>query len=143
MLFPLIRKIAITTGPSRLRTTVSADGGKAFGELGKGITIDADRAVPQPAWPSKHHEAAQCCFCPVKKTCSRMTSPLLDCPPTEPDRPVTYAGHREYQTYRERLAGGVPLDELLFDSLAALGRRLGVGAPPFAAPAVKTGGIQP
>lgn len=72
----------------------------------------------------------------------RLLGSLLDCPPADPDHPVTYAGHREHQTRRARLVDGVPLDGPLYDSLAGLGHRLNLGPPPEAAIPVTRGGTK-
>jgi LDH2 family malate/lactate/ureidoglycolate dehydrogenase len=62
---------------------------------------------------------------------------LLDCPPSRPDEPVTYPGHREWQRSRHRIAHGVPLTAALHRELRDVAGRLGV---PFPTPVPDTAG---
>ncbi|WP_019631494.1 Ldh family oxidoreductase [Actinomadura atramentaria] len=54
---------------------------------------------------------------------------LLDCPPTDPARPVRYPGWHEHRRARERAAHGVPLGTDLYRELVEIAARTGVAAP--------------
>ncbi|MFE9243519.1 Ldh family oxidoreductase [Nocardiopsis sp. NPDC006938] len=54
---------------------------------------------------------------------------LVDCPPTDQERPVRYPGWHEHRFARERTERGVPLPAPLYAQLVAQAERAGVRAP--------------
>ncbi|WP_062210054.1 Ldh family oxidoreductase [Streptomyces sp. NBRC 109706] len=57
---------------------------------------------------------------------------LLDCPPIDPERPVSYPGHREALTQRAARRDGVPVSRALCAELTTVADGLGIQAPPAA-----------